>query len=272
MSQTLGQRIRQARKASGMTQDQLAQNIPVSRQTVSSWENDRTQPDYETLQKIAALLGIGVAELFQKEEPVQPLPGASQPPEEALEIFEETPPVRNRGWHLSTRQMSAATLAIVLVVLAVLTVWHILPKVDTPPLEWFMSEQTPAENAAFLKLSASQTPVVAYAYPQGTPPRWSFRVIMEETGGVPLNIQQITETFFSHEWFGKTVAARQHYVDPWVIQQHLGSQYMGAGEVRMLGLNLEGDSHTAGVGIAVDTLDENGNIQVFHIFIPFENP
>jgi len=269
MSQTLGQRIRQARKASGMTQDQLAQNIPVSRQTVSSWENDRTQPDYETLQKIAALLEIDVAALFNKQETEHPSEKTFHEAELPPQIPAEQVPQKKPGLRLSPLQ---ALLSAVVVIAIAFTIWHLAFKVNAPSLEWFMSEQTPAENAAFLELSASQTPVVAYAYPQGTPPRWSFRVIMEETGGVPLNIHQITETFFSHGWFGQTVASRQNYVDPWVIQQHLGSQYMGAGEVRMLGLNLEGDRHTAGVGIAVDTLDENGNMQVFHIYIPFENP
>lgn len=51
MSQSLGQQIRQTRKDRGNPQEELAKNVPVSRQTVSSWENDRTQPDYETLKK-----------------------------------------------------------------------------------------------------------------------------------------------------------------------------------------------------------------------------
>ena len=272
MSQTLGQRIRQARKASGMTQDQLAQNIPVSRQTVSSWENDRTQPDYETLQKIAGSLGITAAELFCNEAPVQLQEAEPQSVELLADMPEEPAPTSKVPRQLSTAQTVLIAILVVAMAAAGICIWHISPKVKAPSLEWFMSEQLPAENAAFLELSSTQTPVVAYAYPRGTPPRWSFRVIIAETGGVGLNIQQITETFFSHEWFGTTVATRQHYVDPWVIQQHLGEQHMGAGDVRMLGINLEGDSRTAGVGIAVETLDKNGNMQVFHTYIPFENP
>ena len=37
--QSLGEKIRQARREKGLTQEQLAQTLFVSRQTVSNWEN-----------------------------------------------------------------------------------------------------------------------------------------------------------------------------------------------------------------------------------------
>ena len=58
--ESLGQRIRNARKAKGMTQEQLASALYVSRQTVSGWENDRSEPDYETLMRIMELLDVNV--------------------------------------------------------------------------------------------------------------------------------------------------------------------------------------------------------------------
>ena len=38
-----------ARKAAGMTQEQLADAVHVARNTISSWERGRTQPDLDTL-------------------------------------------------------------------------------------------------------------------------------------------------------------------------------------------------------------------------------
>ena len=52
MTQNLGEKIRQARREKGMTQEQLAQALFVSRQTVSNWENGRTEPDYQTLTRL----------------------------------------------------------------------------------------------------------------------------------------------------------------------------------------------------------------------------
>ena len=297
MSQSLGQRIRQARKASGMTQDQLAQGVPVSRQTVSSWENDRTQPDYETLQKIAELLNIEIAQLFQapdgKEKQEEVLKPESMPLSEpmskepvdvpeispaAVETVPEAEPVvepaleaAKSGFRLSfTKMIILAAVALVLL-MGAYTVWRISPKVKAPSLEWFMSEQQPVENACYVELSTSETPVVAYSYPPGSTPRWAFRVTLLETGGVGYTIQRISQTYFYHEWFGRTVASEQDEITPWQIQQNLGSQYVGPDQVRMINLNVQGDERTAGVGLMLDVIDDHGKQQVFHIFIPFQS-
>lgn len=60
----IGQLIRQARKAKGITQEQLAAMMFVSRQTASHRENSRTQPDYDTRNRLALLLDINLAEAF----------------------------------------------------------------------------------------------------------------------------------------------------------------------------------------------------------------
>ena len=46
---TLGEKIYKLRTKRSMTQEQLAQALFVSRQTVSNWENGRTEPDYQIL-------------------------------------------------------------------------------------------------------------------------------------------------------------------------------------------------------------------------------
>ena len=45
-----------ARKAAGMTQEQLADAVHVARNTISSWERGRTQPDLETLRLLGQVL------------------------------------------------------------------------------------------------------------------------------------------------------------------------------------------------------------------------
>lgn len=64
MEQTLGQRIAEARKARGLTQEALATELSVSPQAVSKWENDLTCPDISLLPKLAELLGLSVDELL----------------------------------------------------------------------------------------------------------------------------------------------------------------------------------------------------------------
>ena len=45
--------IKLLRAEKGITQEQLAEQLHVTRQAVSSWETGKTQPDIETLPRIA---------------------------------------------------------------------------------------------------------------------------------------------------------------------------------------------------------------------------
>ena len=58
------ERLAFLRKAAGLTQEQLAERLFVTRQTVSAWETNRAQPDLETLERIAAALGAEVTEVI----------------------------------------------------------------------------------------------------------------------------------------------------------------------------------------------------------------
>lgn len=51
----IGNKLNQLRKLSGMTQEQLAEKINVSRQTISKWESDNTSPDLESIVKIISI-------------------------------------------------------------------------------------------------------------------------------------------------------------------------------------------------------------------------
>lgn len=53
----IGKRLNAASKARGLTQDQLAAQMNVSRSTISHWENDQAEPDLDSLRRLSALLG-----------------------------------------------------------------------------------------------------------------------------------------------------------------------------------------------------------------------
>jgi len=67
MSNTLGSRITEYRKAKGVTQDQLAEYMGVSSQAVSKWENDLSCPDIALLPRLADYFGITVDKLLRGE-------------------------------------------------------------------------------------------------------------------------------------------------------------------------------------------------------------
>lgn len=67
---TTGELIKAARKKAGLTQAQLAEKLGISYVGVSQWENDLRNPKLDTLQRIAAALGVPVQELISDWEAV----------------------------------------------------------------------------------------------------------------------------------------------------------------------------------------------------------
>ena len=58
------QNLRRVRCQAGMTQQQLADRLHVTRQSVSSWELGRTEPDFETAGRLAEIFGTSVSSLL----------------------------------------------------------------------------------------------------------------------------------------------------------------------------------------------------------------
>jgi transcriptional regulator with XRE-family HTH domain len=65
------ERLYEVRKRSGMTQNDLADRLNVSRQAVSRWEMGTAKPDFENLIAISDLFGISIDYLLKgrEEEP-----------------------------------------------------------------------------------------------------------------------------------------------------------------------------------------------------------
>ncbi len=61
---TIGENIRRLRLGAGLTQEQLAQRLNVSFQTISKWENSLTAPDISLLPVLADLFQTSVDELL----------------------------------------------------------------------------------------------------------------------------------------------------------------------------------------------------------------
>ncbi|MBQ6799447.1 MAG: helix-turn-helix transcriptional regulator [Oscillospiraceae bacterium] len=71
----LGKNIAALRKSKGMTQEALANQLGVTFQAVSKWENGQSCPDITMLPELSDLLGVSIDELFGRALPV---PAAAQ--------------------------------------------------------------------------------------------------------------------------------------------------------------------------------------------------
>lgn len=60
----IGKKIQSARKRSGLTQEQLAAKVYVTRQAVSRWETEESEPGIDMRKLLASVLDVPVTELF----------------------------------------------------------------------------------------------------------------------------------------------------------------------------------------------------------------
>ena len=78
----LSERLRQFRKNAGLSQEQLAEALDISRQAVSKWESGTTSPDIHNIIQLGKLYGVSTDSILLGESPA---------PQK-----EEKPPVRDK--------------------------------------------------------------------------------------------------------------------------------------------------------------------------------
>ncbi|MCI8994640.1 MAG: helix-turn-helix transcriptional regulator [Lachnospiraceae bacterium] len=62
---SLGNHLFDARKKKGMSQEEVAEKLGISRQTVSKWETDESLPDIRQSKRLAVLYGLSLDELVE---------------------------------------------------------------------------------------------------------------------------------------------------------------------------------------------------------------
>lgn len=65
----LGETIYNLRKEKKLSQGDLAEQLSVSRQSVSKWENNSAVPDLDKLVKLSTIFGVSLDELVKGEMP-----------------------------------------------------------------------------------------------------------------------------------------------------------------------------------------------------------
>ena len=78
-----GERLQEVRRRAGLTQEQFAAELNVSRQAVSKWESCRGYPEIEKILYICNRYQVSLDELFSQEvprqAPAQPAPDTPPP-------------------------------------------------------------------------------------------------------------------------------------------------------------------------------------------------
>ena len=65
---TFGEKLKEARKEAGLSQEQFAEKLSVSRSAIAKWESDKGLPDVNNLKAMAQLLDVSVDYLLAEDE------------------------------------------------------------------------------------------------------------------------------------------------------------------------------------------------------------
>jgi len=202
---TLSEQLTAARKACGMTQEQLSEALNMSRQAISHWETGRSMPDAEMLRRLSVLLHVN----FLTDEPEatasavkEEAKGAEQEP--AAEATDdqskgmEPAPVHVALWKQPVLYLS---IAIVLMAVTVMTLVLGGRKEPVQPVSQLVSgtvapavTHVPGEQAE-VRIIPNQNPITPSIDPVlGSTPWWIYHLTFQETAGVDFTIEKMTLT------------------------------------------------------------------------------
>ena len=187
---TFKEQLQEARKAAGLSQEQLAKLMNMSRQGVSHWENDRALPDAETLKKLSQVLNYNFEEIESagEENPVE------TPAEETPEVLEVVKPERKQH----TTVLCIICLAVGLAV-GFLMGYLAAPKFVNQTLAIPTSNRSSDAAQAAISIYTDERPVMLrYPSEDSELAYWFYNVNIEETAGVQFTIEKV-ETVYIHD-------------------------------------------------------------------------
>lgn len=107
---TLGEKLNMLRKSNGMSQEELASQITVSRQAVSKWELNESVPDTENLIRISEIFHVSIDFLVNdKIETPSEVPIVKKTFEKADEVVKKN----NNKWYIIVIIFCVLILAII---------------------------------------------------------------------------------------------------------------------------------------------------------------
>ena len=270
---SIGEQIKTARKAKGMTQDDLAGAINTTRQTVSNYEAGKRLPDGETLLRLSKALDYS----FEAE-------GAIQPTAEALEErqadAEQPAPVSStienqvKGIKNARRKkqyiIGAAALVLVVLLVCLLLVPALTnrttakeraykaPDGEIYTIARFQQEAANESGKAYLRVNPSLNINHGENYDY-----WMFEINYHEMNGVAFSIDRIEQVIFAKEKENVeqiiTAADLLAYGMETDISAYGDWMYQGGLPVQETVL---------GVGVLLRGTDENGSALTFTAYIP----
>lgn len=91
IKENIARNLKYYRDLKGLTQRQLAAELGIKHNTISSWENGTNSIDAAVLMEICDLLGITLDEMYRGEKRDSPINGLSEGEQYAVSLFRKLP-------------------------------------------------------------------------------------------------------------------------------------------------------------------------------------
>ncbi|MBR1607202.1 MAG: helix-turn-helix transcriptional regulator [Clostridia bacterium] len=254
---TIGEQISAARKAQGMTQDQLAQAMHVTRASISNWERDTRMPDGETMLRLSQVLQYS----FETQAAREAEPEPEQP---------QAPKARPA---LNKRLLICAVAIAAVVLCAVLLAPRLFPAkaktvyTSANGVSYAISDyQTVTPNVPG-KAYLSITPELRFE-DVGESGYMKFNFVLREENGFPFFIQKIENTIFFKKDLDVYVfnadELRTFELEP-DLPAYGTFEYLGGQPAR----TPSGERNGLGTGLKAVGVDANGEEMTFTAYLPF---
>lgn len=253
---TFSEQLLAARKASGKTQEQLADQLNVSRPMISHWETGRSLPDLETIKRLSQALSYN---FLQEEDP----DFADQL--EVPDAPEDNSPRKKRG-HTALLGFLVGVVVTIAVALFVF-----LPKFpgDLPAYkpfvesggaspEWFKQPNERVEGQAYLDIFSPENPLKVTLSDDGEEEAmWMYDIRLEEQNGIDFTIERhVLAMFYSDTMVLLDSADAQAITSMWGFNTILGGEsFWIFGEIPRRSMK--------SIGFMFVGVDANGNELVF---------
>lgn len=127
----LSEKLSFLRKEKGLSQENLADEMNVSRQAVSKWESGNVMPSLDNLIYLSKLYGVTIDSLIDDSQdlppepaPPEPVPAEPVPSENPREEHPAFPFIRKYGW------LTAFVLALIVTFILVICILRIQSQAD----------------------------------------------------------------------------------------------------------------------------------------------
>ena len=300
---SIGEQIRAARKARGLTQEALARELNVTRSAVANWEQDRRLPDGETLLRLSSALAYS----FESAEPLplsSPVPTPEEPAADTASVSDapvspdestaavpdqvpELPPEEgvspaasdapktpvHPGKSRALRYILPGAALAAIVLLACLIFFPLSAPSSTEPNPYtaldgqsYTMEQLrePVRNESGKAYLRITTSLTSN--PSGSRPYWNFSFQCREINGIGLTVDTVESVFFY-----KPPKENRTYVDTSETMSFmkLSNVIPAFGTSWSYDGGMPADDDLCGVGILLTCTDDNGAHLQFHAYIPF---